>query len=328
MGNFPLSIDERMVVFDMAVFDRMHLAAPLAPAWRPYAQALGPGIPSQSGHADRAGFILSADERAAPARFLEAGRPGAFQSSPCPRRRSGVARYRAAHLRPRRSRLLGRPPHLRAIRADARQCHDGLFDDGAHGAEPDLAGGLSARRTAGTFDCPSDRFRRNRAAPACFPPVLRCPVPVVAAPPSASGSSCCSTAPLTRQSSCGGPIIPCLQAMKWRTRCSINRRTLVCSNGSRERFRGAAGRYGPNHAPEPLAVRCLAKSRASALAVGCGRRGGQGSRTSGGPAARRRLVARLHHRGHSVSGARLGLPATFMATSGASPCWPATVIGN
>ena len=40
MGNFPLSIDERMVVFDMAVFDRGRLAAPLAPEWRSYVNAL------------------------------------------------------------------------------------------------------------------------------------------------------------------------------------------------------------------------------------------------------------------------------------------------
>ena len=40
MGNFPLSIDERMVVFDMAVFDRGRLAMPLAQEWRPYASAL------------------------------------------------------------------------------------------------------------------------------------------------------------------------------------------------------------------------------------------------------------------------------------------------
>jgi hypothetical protein len=44
MENFPLSIDERMVLFDMAVFDRMHLATPLAPAWRPYTEALIPAF--------------------------------------------------------------------------------------------------------------------------------------------------------------------------------------------------------------------------------------------------------------------------------------------
>jgi hypothetical protein len=44
MGNFPLSADERMVVFDMAVFDRMHLAAPLAATWQPYAKALVPAF--------------------------------------------------------------------------------------------------------------------------------------------------------------------------------------------------------------------------------------------------------------------------------------------
>jgi len=42
LGNFPLSRDEHMVVFDMAVFDRGVLAVPLAPEWRPYATALVP----------------------------------------------------------------------------------------------------------------------------------------------------------------------------------------------------------------------------------------------------------------------------------------------
>lgn len=44
MGNFPLSRDEHMVVFDMAVFDQGRLATPLASAWRPYAQALVPAF--------------------------------------------------------------------------------------------------------------------------------------------------------------------------------------------------------------------------------------------------------------------------------------------
>jgi hypothetical protein len=44
MGNFPLSRDEHMVVFDMAVFERFRLAAPLAPQWRPYAEALVPAF--------------------------------------------------------------------------------------------------------------------------------------------------------------------------------------------------------------------------------------------------------------------------------------------
>jgi hypothetical protein len=44
MGNFPLSADERMVVFDMAVFDRLQLAAPLVASWRPYATALVPAF--------------------------------------------------------------------------------------------------------------------------------------------------------------------------------------------------------------------------------------------------------------------------------------------
>ena len=42
LGNFPLSRDEHMVVFDMAVFGTGRLAAPLAPEWRPYASALVP----------------------------------------------------------------------------------------------------------------------------------------------------------------------------------------------------------------------------------------------------------------------------------------------
>ena len=44
MDAFPLSVDERMVVFDMAVFDRMRLATPLSPDWRPYVQALFPAF--------------------------------------------------------------------------------------------------------------------------------------------------------------------------------------------------------------------------------------------------------------------------------------------
>lgn len=44
MGNFPLSADERMVVFDMAVFDRMQLAQPLAADWRPFVRFLVPAF--------------------------------------------------------------------------------------------------------------------------------------------------------------------------------------------------------------------------------------------------------------------------------------------
>jgi len=42
MGHFPLSRDEQMVAFDMAVFDKGRLAAPIAPEWRQYALALVP----------------------------------------------------------------------------------------------------------------------------------------------------------------------------------------------------------------------------------------------------------------------------------------------
>lgn len=42
MGNFPLSRDEHMVLFDMAVFDDGRLAMPIAPGWRPFALALVP----------------------------------------------------------------------------------------------------------------------------------------------------------------------------------------------------------------------------------------------------------------------------------------------
>src|SRR5436190_5439790 len=41
-GNYPLSRDEQMVVFDMAVYDHGRLATPLAPFWAPYARALAP----------------------------------------------------------------------------------------------------------------------------------------------------------------------------------------------------------------------------------------------------------------------------------------------
>ena len=43
-GNYPLSRDEQMVAFDMGVFRSGHLAAPLAPQWRPYAAALIPAF--------------------------------------------------------------------------------------------------------------------------------------------------------------------------------------------------------------------------------------------------------------------------------------------
>ena len=42
--NYPLSRDEQMVAFDMAVFRSAHLAASLAPQWRHYAQALTPAF--------------------------------------------------------------------------------------------------------------------------------------------------------------------------------------------------------------------------------------------------------------------------------------------
>lgn len=44
MGNFPLSRDEHMVLFDMVVFDRRRLATPLPPEWRAYAHALVPAF--------------------------------------------------------------------------------------------------------------------------------------------------------------------------------------------------------------------------------------------------------------------------------------------
>ena len=42
MGNFPLSRDEHMVVFDMAIFGSGRAAAPIPPEWRPFAVALVP----------------------------------------------------------------------------------------------------------------------------------------------------------------------------------------------------------------------------------------------------------------------------------------------
>lgn len=42
--DFPISRDEHMVVFDMAVYDKGRLAAPLAPEWRAYAKALVPAF--------------------------------------------------------------------------------------------------------------------------------------------------------------------------------------------------------------------------------------------------------------------------------------------
>jgi hypothetical protein len=42
--DFPVSGDEQMVVFDMQVYDKGRLAAPLAAQWRPYASALVPAF--------------------------------------------------------------------------------------------------------------------------------------------------------------------------------------------------------------------------------------------------------------------------------------------
>ena len=50
LGNFPLSRDEQMVVFDMAVFNKGRLAQPLAPEWRPFALALVPRFLLNSDH--------------------------------------------------------------------------------------------------------------------------------------------------------------------------------------------------------------------------------------------------------------------------------------
>lgn len=50
MGNFPLSRDEHMVMFDMAVFSKGRVVAPLAPEWRDYAQALVPDFLINSSH--------------------------------------------------------------------------------------------------------------------------------------------------------------------------------------------------------------------------------------------------------------------------------------
>jgi hypothetical protein len=44
MHDYPLTRDEHMVVFDMAVFGRGHLAAPLPLVWRPFAEALTPAF--------------------------------------------------------------------------------------------------------------------------------------------------------------------------------------------------------------------------------------------------------------------------------------------
>ena len=44
MGNFPVSRDEHMVLFDMAVFKDRRLAVPIAPEWRAYALALVPNF--------------------------------------------------------------------------------------------------------------------------------------------------------------------------------------------------------------------------------------------------------------------------------------------
>ena len=44
LWGFPISRDEHMVAFDMAVYAKGRLAAPLVPAWRPFAEALVPAF--------------------------------------------------------------------------------------------------------------------------------------------------------------------------------------------------------------------------------------------------------------------------------------------
>ncbi|HET7606413.1 MAG TPA: hypothetical protein VFK28_10130 [Sphingomicrobium sp.] len=44
LGNFPLSRDEHMVLFDMAVYDQGRLATPIAPWWQPFALAMEPNF--------------------------------------------------------------------------------------------------------------------------------------------------------------------------------------------------------------------------------------------------------------------------------------------
>lgn len=44
MGNYPLSRDEHMVIFDMAVFAKGHLAEPVAAQWRSFAYQLVPAF--------------------------------------------------------------------------------------------------------------------------------------------------------------------------------------------------------------------------------------------------------------------------------------------
>jgi hypothetical protein len=50
MGNLPLSRDEHMVVFDMAVYGSGRIVVPIAPEWRPYALALVPEFLLNTNH--------------------------------------------------------------------------------------------------------------------------------------------------------------------------------------------------------------------------------------------------------------------------------------
>jgi hypothetical protein len=50
MFDYPLTRDEHMVVFDMAVFAKGHLAEPLAPFWRPFAETVVPDFLLQPDH--------------------------------------------------------------------------------------------------------------------------------------------------------------------------------------------------------------------------------------------------------------------------------------
>jgi hypothetical protein len=50
MGNFPLSRDEHMVLFDMAVFDKGRPALAIPPQWQPFANALVPEFLLKADH--------------------------------------------------------------------------------------------------------------------------------------------------------------------------------------------------------------------------------------------------------------------------------------
>ena len=127
MGNYPLSRDEHMVLFDMAVFNRGQLAAPVPPEWRPYALAM---VPNFLLNADQPrGFVsdylpMNALLRLA---FSKIADPAWF--NPLLVLGGGIALFDISRRSSRSSGpgLLGRSSPLRTVHADTCDCDDALL---------------------------------------------------------------------------------------------------------------------------------------------------------------------------------------------------------